>query len=110
MDDFDAIAFGEGMLGVAPARDDVAVDFDRDAAVGEAFALEQLQHGQGGVERAELAVEQDVHAGIVARCRAVPKRSRCRLCGFMPAWFDCRAIRGRTRPRDGPDRIDKDPA
>src|SRR5690606_19158447 len=67
--DLDPVAGGEHALGVLAARDDLAVDLDGDAALGQVLVLEQ--GGQGGLvgQRQGLPVEDDVHARIVAARR-----------------------------------------
>src|SRR3546814_3622614 len=46
VDDLDLVAGGQHMLGVQAARNDFAVDLDRDAALRQVLGLEQ--GGQGG--------------------------------------------------------------
>src|SRR5690348_14343455 len=48
--DLDAIAVGEPMLGMAAARDDLAVDFDRDAPRRVARGLEQFGERAGACD------------------------------------------------------------
>ena len=67
VDHFHLVPFAERMGGVLAARDDGAVDLDRDAAVGQAFPTEQIGDGGGRCEGARGTVEQDVHGAIVAR-------------------------------------------
>ena len=67
VDHFHLVPFAESMGGVLAARDDGAVDLDRDAAVGQAFPAEQIGDGGGRCEGARGTVEQDVHGAIVAR-------------------------------------------
>ena len=45
VDDFDAVAFAEQVLGVTAAGHDSAVDLDRDTAAGETLLFEQGMHG-----------------------------------------------------------------
>jgi hypothetical protein len=86
MYDLDAIARSQRVLAVAAAWNDLAVDFYRDAAFAQAFALQQFKHGQWPDQRARLAIQNDIHAPIVlAAARGSQHRSRplphCRLCG-----------------------------
>ena len=119
VDDFDPIAIGEAMLAVAAARDDFAIDLDRDAALGQAFESEQLQHAECGVDLARAAIEQYFHVRIVSPCRGRSQpRTRVRRAGRAPfvalrlvrrigAWFDavhplayaCRRANKKTRSK-----------
>jgi len=98
MHDFHAIPIAECVFSMAPARDDFAVDFHRDAALSKAFGLDELEHGGLRRDRARLAVQLDLHSRIVApRRRGGPVGTVFdavrRECVHV-AWFDA-AIRGR---------------
>lgn len=70
MDDFHHVAIGKGVVGMAAARDDLAVHLHGDPAFGQALGGEQFGDGAGGGQGERVAIESDVHAGIVARLRA----------------------------------------
>src|SRR3546814_599605 len=66
------------MLGVQAARNDFAVDLDRDAALRQVLGLEQGRQGGLVGQRQGLPVEDDVHVRIVAACRGRCTRMRRR--------------------------------
>ncbi len=66
MHDLDAIAGLQDVPGMAAARDDLAIDLDRDPAFAQAFGCQQGAQGGPGREVTFLAVEVDLHPVIVA--------------------------------------------
>lgn len=73
MDDLDDIPIRDDMGSVTAARDDLAVHFHGDPAFGQALGGEQFGEGAGGGQGEQIAVESDIHAGIVARgCGGCP--------------------------------------
>ena len=66
MHDLHLVAIVQPVLGVATARDDLAIDLHRHPALGEVFGLEQCGDGGVGFDVAGFAVELDLHAAIVA--------------------------------------------
>ncbi len=62
MNDLDGVAGRDAARGVLGARDDRAVDFDRDGAAGEAQVLDQLRDGDPVRDVARRAVQGDLHA------------------------------------------------
>jgi hypothetical protein len=71
MHDFDHVAIGEQVFGMAAAGDDLAVHLHSDPALDQALGDQQVGEGGGGVQGEELAVESDIHPRIVARVAAV---------------------------------------
>ena len=65
MHDFHPIAFLQAMRLVPATRDDLAVDFDRDAAIGQTFAGQQSKDRGDAIEDAFFAIQLDFHAAIV---------------------------------------------
>lgn len=66
MDDFHAVAVGQGVADVQAAGDDLVVHFHGDAALAVAGVFKQLGDGRGGGAVARTAIERDVHPSIVA--------------------------------------------
>jgi hypothetical protein len=59
--DFQPVAVGEQMLGVACARNDLKIDLDSHSAGGQLKLLEQFRQRDGPVELARLTVDNDSH-------------------------------------------------
>lgn len=64
--DLDHITVLQCMSGMLRARDDFTVDLHRHAALAQAFGLQQLMQGEGGLKLAGFAIELDIHGGIFA--------------------------------------------
>jgi len=71
--DFDLIAVSQALFGMAAARDDDAIELDRNPTFPIAGALQQFADRWGVVESHRLAVEDDLHCGsLLVRLPATP--------------------------------------
>jgi len=66
MHDFDAIAFVQQVRVVLAARNNRAVDLDRDPSLGQSFGSKQGGDGGVGSGLAVLPVQLDIHGQIFA--------------------------------------------
>src|SRR3546814_13806700 len=69
VDDLALVAGGQHMLGVQAARNDFAVDLDREAALRPLLGLEQGRQGGMVGQRQGLPVADHAPARILADCR-----------------------------------------
>ena len=67
--DLHAVAGLQHMAGVRAARDDFTIHFHRHATLAEAFDFQQGCNRAAGLQGAGLAIQFDIHVGIVARRR-----------------------------------------
>jgi len=90
MHDLDTVARSKFVLAMPAARHDFPVHLDRDPALGQMLGLQERGDGGAVVGEGEgVAIEQDVHARIVAACgdartrraSAMPQRSVYPCCG-----------------------------
>src|SRR5512143_196992 len=65
MDDLDRVAVAERRRRVGGARDDLAVQLDRDAAWSEAERRDQVRDRRARRQTSRLVVHRDVHHGFV---------------------------------------------
>ncbi len=74
MHDLDAVAFAQDMGSVPAARDDVGIDLDGDAALGQAFISQEDGERASVLDVLGAAVQLDVHPVSLpqptAQCRS----------------------------------------
>ena len=66
MHDLDVVAIGDFVRRMRAARDDLAIDLDRDPALAESGIGEQSGDGAGAGPGVAGTVQLDFHAAIVA--------------------------------------------